>query len=177
MGLGLEFNLKASVRANYSIRVLFMSKIDLIREHDELVQRIEKEIESLGLLIMRRTGVFSRGFLPDIVVNIGGGYDDWVIIDVINTSSSLKRDIAGLLTIKANAERKGYRIRGMLGVCSNRVRTTVNYAALIEEYPNFWMVRPSEVKFCLEDWMVESAKEKLNKLGYITSYILKRTKE
>jgi hypothetical protein len=124
---------------------------------------------------MSRSGVFSRGFLPDIVVNVGGGSDDWVIIDLINTSSSLKRDIAGLLAIKANAEKKGYSIRGILGVCTNRIRTIENYAALIEQYPNFIMVRPSDVKFVLKKWMFESAKEKLNKLGYITSYILKKT--
>jgi hypothetical protein len=154
-----------------------MSKVDPSKEHDELVREIEKEIESLGLLTMRRAGVFSRGFLPDIVVNVGGGCEDWVIIDVINTSSSLKRDIAGLLTIKANAEKRGYSIRGILGVCSNRIRTIENYTALIEQFPNFIMVRPPDVKVYLERWMFESAKEKLNKLGYVTSYILKRTKK
>jgi len=65
-----------------------------------------------------------------------------------------------------------------LGVCGNRIRTTENYDALVEQYPNFFMVLPQDVKSYLEMLMFESAKEKLDKLGYITSslHILKRTK-
>jgi ribosomal protein S17E len=154
-----------------------MKRIASSKEHDELVREIEQEILSLDLLIMSRRGVFSKGFLPDVVTNVGGSNSDWVIIDVINTPDSLKRDIAGLLTIKTNAEKKGYSVRGILGVCGNRIRTIENYIALIEQYPNFFMVLPQDVKDYLKMMMFESAKEKLNRLGYITSllHILKRT--
>lgn len=151
-----------------------MNKIDLTKEHNELVRELENEIHSLGLLAMSRAGVFSKGFRPDIVTNVGGCYDDWVIIDVINTSSSLRRDISGLLFTKANAEKKGYSIRGILGVCSDRIKTAKNYIALIEQYPNFILIRRSDFKDTLKMWMIESAKGKLDKLGYITSYILKK---
>jgi hypothetical protein len=155
-----------------------MKRMANSKEHDELVREIEQEISSLGLLLMTRRGVFAKGFLPDIVINVGGSVSDWVIIDVINTPDSLKRDIAGLLTIKTNVEKKGYSVRGILGVCGNRIRTTENYDALVEQYPNFFMVLPQDVKSYLEMLMFESAKEKLDKLGYITSslHILKRTK-
>lgn len=153
-----------------------MNKIDLTKEHNKLVRELQKQIQSLGLILMSHGGVFSEGFRPDIVINVGGCKDDWVIIDVINSRRQITHDIGGLLTVKANVENIGYPVRGIIAVFSDRIRTETitKHIYLIRQHPNFIITQPSDFKDTIQDLMVQSAKEKLDKLGYITSYILKK---
>jgi hypothetical protein len=80
-------------------------------EHNRLVRELKRQIHSLNLMPYFRGGVFSKGFTPDIVINIGGTIHDWVVIEVINSPRMLKHDLAGLYIVSTNLQAEGQSVR------------------------------------------------------------------
>lgn len=145
-----------------------MSDVDfahLISDHAKLVKEVEAQIRSLGLMVMSKTGAFCQGFNPDIITNVGGSVDDWVIIDVINTQESLARDIGGLLVVKANIEKTGHWVRALIAIRGGKVTKTSGVKALIHRTPNFWLLELDSLKYILKALMLRSAKETVRKYG------------
>jgi hypothetical protein len=93
-----------------------------VSEHNQIVRKIERIIEKeLGLMKYPKKAPFTSGFIPDILTNIGGTNNGWVIIDIINSQESLVRDIGGLLVCKANAEHAGCGICAVFALATSKV--------------------------------------------------------
>ena len=89
------------------------------REHGRLVQELRSQVRSLELIVYTAGGIFSKGFTPDIITNIGGTVHDWVVIEVINSQRMLKHDLAGLLIVNTNLKAEGQSIRKNIVVISS----------------------------------------------------------
>jgi len=135
--------------------------------HQEFVRMLREEIQSLELYFLPVNKFICRGFKPDIAVLVGATSDDKVIIDAINDPRSLNHDIAGLLKIMTNLDKEGVRYRKVIGVCSERIKDKdiSNCKALIEQYRKFVLIRPWEYKTLLQQLMLESAREKIEKVN------------
>ena len=88
-------------------------------EHGRLVRELRSQVRSLELIVYSASGIFSKGFTPDIVTNIGGTINDWVLIEVINSQRMLKHDLAGLLIVNTNLKAEGQSIRKNIVVISS----------------------------------------------------------
>lgn len=106
------------------------------KTHLELVNYIRNTIVSEGLIIFKAHGAFSEGFIPDIITNIDGTRNGWILIDVINNQESVLRDIAGLLVVKANVEKTGDKIIAILCPVSYNVETAKFMTAFLRQYPD-----------------------------------------
>jgi hypothetical protein len=80
-------------------------------KHSELVRELKRQIRSLDLIDYTRGGIFSKGFTPDVLINLGGTIHDWVVIEVINSQRMLKHDLGGLIIVNSNLKAEGQSIR------------------------------------------------------------------
>jgi len=124
-------------------------RVDEIREllknktHQELVNFVKGVISSEGLIIYAAKGPFSEGFIPDVITNIDGTRNGWVLIDVINNQESVLRDIAGLLVVK---EERGDRVRAILCAASHNVEGVRFMRAFLKQYPEVDPFRIEEIR-------------------------------
>jgi len=121
-------------------------------EHDVAVRRLEDEICSLGLMVWRKTGPFSQGFSPDIITNIDGTTNGWILIDVLNKDDSANRVIGGLLVVKANVEKAGNEIKGVLLAVTENVNSLKDQRALLDK-ENIIAFRRNEFKAFIQSLM------------------------
>jgi hypothetical protein len=91
--------------------VLYLVQEESDSEHNKLVRELRRQVHSLDLIVYTRGGMFSKGFTPDIVTNIGGTIHDWVLIEVINSQRMLKHDLGGLYIVNTNLKDEGQSIR------------------------------------------------------------------
>lgn len=139
-------------------------------EHQGLVEQIRGKLHELGLMTWRKSGVFSQGFIPDILTNVGGTQHDWVIIEVINTQESLVRDIGGLLVVLANIEKTGQSVRRIIVATSRHVEDVSVVSALTEKEDKFrFTYSPTDasgdVEILLRHLMVEASRDTLAKMS------------
>jgi hypothetical protein len=142
------------------------------KEHDYLLRELREKIYSLGLGMLRRTGVFHEEYIPDILTKVGAGDDDYVAIEVINDNKRMKHDIAGLIYLDENVKKAGISCRGLIAVVTKNITNTKCVGPLTSKTPNFILIRASEFEDILKLLMVASAKNTLDRLGYITRYVL-----
>jgi hypothetical protein len=142
------------------------------KEHDYIVRELREKIYSLGLGTFSRRGVFHEEYIPDILTKVGVSDYDWVAVEVINANRRLKHDIAGLLYLNENVKKAGLSCIGLIAVVTKNISNTKCVAPLTSKTSNFILIQASEFEDILKLLMVASAKNTLDKLGYITRYVL-----
>jgi hypothetical protein len=112
-----------------------------ISEHNCIVHMIEKILQQdFGLIKHCKTRPFTSGFIPDIVTNIDGTNNGWIIVDVINSQESLVRDVGGLLVSAANAEDATYGICAVIALASSKVTDEKPVMKLVSQISNFHLI-------------------------------------
>jgi hypothetical protein len=128
-----------------------------IVDHTQLVRECENKIHGLGLITFRKTRDWS-GFIPDIVTNVGGKRHGWVLIDIVNSPSSLIRDAGGLLLAKATIEmRSSDKVRALCVLTSKNVVETRVIDPLIAQHNGLLWWQPIDYIENLLRWLMRHA--------------------
>jgi len=136
------------------------------KSHDEVVEWLQSCIRTLGFIIYSKHGVFCKGFNPDIVTNISGTSDGWILIDVVNSDDSLLRDIAGLQVVRANIESfTNYKVRRLYCAVTQNVSVNIlrNTSHFFAKTDIMKCVRVEEIPQVLrwehDSWLATKQKE------------------